>query len=140
VAVARRRLALPGAVAAALLAMALLTGSARGATASSRSFITPGSNGASCDLVATSASCGVGPPRVPAQDAVKVVLTPSGKMTACYGNGCTASPPAKTPTLAYGHAIALGPFTCTSEQAGVRCVVTKTGHGYLLGRRGFKKV
>jgi hypothetical protein len=42
--------------------------------------------------------------------------------------------------LAVGRSIELGPFRCTSLRAGVRCVVTKLGHGFTLSTRGVTRI
>lgn len=37
-------------------------------------------------------------------------------------------------TLAYGHSIRRGPFTCTSETVGMTCRSVSSGHGFFLSR------
>src|SRR5205085_106282 len=39
------------------------------------------------------------------------------------------------PVLPYGHSKTKGPFRCTSEEAGVRCVNRHSGHGFFLARQ-----
>jgi hypothetical protein len=39
------------------------------------------------------------------------------------------------PVLPYGESIHKGRFVCTSEEAGVRCVNRRNGHGFLLSRQ-----
>jgi hypothetical protein len=39
------------------------------------------------------------------------------------------------PVLPYGGSIRKGRFSCTSEEAGVRCVNRRNGHGFFLSRQ-----
>jgi hypothetical protein len=39
------------------------------------------------------------------------------------------------PPLAYGKSQSLGRFRCASEEAGMRCVNRRNGHGFLLSRQ-----
>ena len=59
-------------------------------------------------------------------------LRPNGKLTICHGITCIGNPPDQVPTLVYGGSLSAGPFRCSSLQKGVKCVVTKTGHGFLI--------
>jgi hypothetical protein len=66
-------------------------------------------------------------------------LYPDGRVVACYGampSDCLGNAPEGTPVLGYGHSLSLGPFRCTSLKAGARCVVAKSGHGFLISRSG----
>lgn len=74
-----------------------------------------------------------------ARRAIAVRLQASGRIKVCHGLGCVANGPENT-LLRYGHSIFLGPFRCTSLRTGVRCVVTKLGHGFLLRRHSVTKV
>jgi hypothetical protein len=130
-----------------LLAMVgVFAAPAVGASGSARWFVTPGPNGASCEIdvgrpgLPTQTWCVVGPPQLPARSAVGVSLAPSGQLRRCRGLRCVGNAPVRTPTLSYGRSTSLGPFRCTSLRAGVRCIVTKRGHGFLLGARGSKRV
>lgn len=83
----------------------------------------------------TFASCGT---KRPLQAAT---VYPDGHVLACYGTTlrtgqCLMNAPARTPTLAYGRAVVLGPFRCRSLRTGVRCVVIRSGHGFLISRSG----
>jgi len=69
-----------------------------------------------------------------------VTMRPSGKLKACHGLRCIGNSPVGTRKLAAGHSITLGPFRCTSLRVGVRCVVTKLGHGFRLSAHGLKRV
>jgi hypothetical protein len=40
--------------------------------------------------------------------------------------------------LAYGKSVRLGPFRCTSRTDGMRCLVVRTGRGFLIGRETVK--
>jgi len=133
----------------ALCAAAVVLASASVAAAgggSARWFFTPGANGASCELdfgrpgIPNQAWCVVGPPQVKENKAVGVGLSPAGKLHACRGVSCLGNAPEHTPTLAYGKSVSLGPFRCTSLKTGVRCVVARSGHGFLLGAHGYTRV
>jgi hypothetical protein len=63
-----------------------------------------------------------------------VELRASGRMTICNGIGCLSNAPENAFTLAYGRSTSLGPFRCTSLVKGMRCVVTRSGHGFLISR------
>jgi hypothetical protein len=39
------------------------------------------------------------------------------------------------PVLAYGEQVRKGRFVCTSEEAGVRCVNRRNGHGFFVSRQ-----
>jgi hypothetical protein len=70
-----------------------------------------------------------------AHRALAVTLPASGRVKVCHGPGCVANAPDREPKLRYGRSISLGPFRCTSLRTGVRCVVKKLDHGFLLLRR-----
>ncbi len=42
------------------------------------------------------------------------------------------------PVLPYGESLRKGRFVCTSEEAGMRCVNRRNGHGFLLSRQRVK--
>jgi hypothetical protein len=113
---------------------------------SQRFFFTVGPNGASCEIdvgvpgLPTQAWCVVGPPHLAARKAIGVALTAAGAVKACHGLRCVGNAPERTPTLGYGQSIGLGPFRCTSLRRGVRCIVSKFGHGFLLGSHGLARV
>ena len=131
-------------VACALLAIA--APSARASAGVQRFFFTPGPNGSSCEIdvavpgLPTSTWCIVEPPKVPASKAIGVTLRENGDLGICRGGQCVGNAPERTPTLRYGRSISVGPFRCTSLRAGVRCVVTKLGRGFMLGAHSVKRV
>jgi hypothetical protein len=94
-------------------------------------FFAPGVT-TSCELdlamprVGTSAYCQTYP------HAESVVLHANGKLTVCHGIKCIGNPPDGVPTLTYGAWLDNGPIRCTSLESGVRCVVRKTGKGFLI--------
>lgn len=113
-----------------------------GATASlsagvARWFHSPSGN-ISCEVkagptVGTYASCFTQrPPRC-------VNLKPSGQMSVQRGLICIGNPPEGAFTLQYGRSIRVGPFRCTSRRDGMRCVVVRTGHGFLISREAVKR-
>ena len=126
------------AVAALVLSSALLaSGAAVTGGVHQRSFKSP-HDGPVCTISqgkppGTLAFCLTGPPP---QNAT---LYPDGHVEACFGTkggaACASNPDAFTdPVLAYGRSIALGPFRCTSLRKGMRCVVVRSGHGFLSSR------
>jgi hypothetical protein len=42
------------------------------------------------------------------------------------------------PVLAYGDSISAGRFRCESQEAGMRCVNRRNGHGFLLAKQTYK--
>ena len=72
--------------------------------------------------------------------AESVVLRPTGKLSICHGIKCIGNPPDQVPTLVYGSWLTLGPFRCDSTHAGVKCVVVKTGKGFLISPTKIKRV
>jgi hypothetical protein len=134
------------ALAVTLLSLGISTAATPASTGSQRFFFTPGPNGASCEIdvgvpgLSAQAWCVVGPPHLPARNAIGVALTAAGAVKVCHGLRCVGNAPDKTPTLRYGRSIGLGPFRCTSLRQGVRCIATKLGHGFLLGSHGLTRV
>jgi hypothetical protein len=124
-------------LAAALAAFLAL---AAPAAAGTRHFLTPGPNRTTCDIDASSVVCLVESPQVPLLNAIRVTMIRTGKLSVCHGLICTGGSTESAPTLAYGHAIVSGPFRCSASLAGVRCVVVKLGHGFVLGSHGVKRV
>lgn len=108
------------------------------AHAAYRYFITPGQDGANCEMGIHAPSsrhnyvtCARNRPRKPYRTYVKVTMNSRGKLTFCHGFKCISnSGPA--PTLKVGRSVRFGPFRCTSLTAGVRCTLMKTGHGFHL--------
>jgi hypothetical protein len=69
-----------------------------------------------------------------------VILRPNGKLTICHGIKCVGNPPEGVPTLTYGAWLDGGPFRCRSLKTGVKCVVRKTGRGFLISPTSIKRV
>ena len=69
-----------------------------------------------------------------------VVLRANGKLTVCHGVKCIGNPPEGVPTLTYGAWLDNGPIRCTSLKVGVRCVVRKTGKGFLISPTSIKPI
>ena len=61
-------------------------------------------------------------------------LAASGRMKVCTGTRCLGNGPEDAFTLRYGRSVDLGPFRCTSRTTGMRCVVRRSGHGFLISR------
>jgi hypothetical protein len=100
-------------------------------------FFAPGVT-TSCELdlamprIGTSAYCQTYP------QAESVVLHANGKLTVCHGIKCIGNPPDGVPTLTYGAWLDNGPIRCTSLETGVKCVVRKTGRGFLISPTSIK--
>ena len=113
------------------------TAQAAASAAIHRFFVAPGSGGASCELavgvpsIATSVYCVIGP-----RNALHVVLGPTGHLQVCRGLRCMSNAPSDTPVLHFGQSIRAGPFLCTSETTGMRCIVVRLGRGFLLSPAG----
>jgi hypothetical protein len=60
-----------------------------------------------------------------------VTLQTDSNLTECTGESCLSNAGTDTPTLAYGQSITLGPFTCTSSTAGMKCTLAN-GDGFLI--------
>jgi hypothetical protein len=94
-------------------------------------FYSPSKN-ISCEIdnnvgagATTSALClTVSPPK-------SVTLKTDSSLTECTGQDCLSNAGENTPTLAYGQSITLGPFTCASSTAGIKCVLAN-GDGFLI--------
>jgi hypothetical protein len=68
-----------------------------------------------------------------------------GRLKICHGGTlqtthCLGDPGEDTPLLRYGSHVTVGRFRCRSREAGVTCVVVKTGKGFLIDRDRVKRV
>jgi sugar lactone lactonase YvrE len=63
-----------------------------------------------------------------------------GRLKICRGARCLSNPGANTPTLGYGRQIAVGRFRCRSQPSGVRCTVIRSGKGFLIDKKGVRRV
>ena len=70
----------------------------------------------------------INPPR-------SVVLKTDASLTECSGQQCLSNAGENTPILAYGQSITLGPFSCQSSTAGIRCTL-QSGAGFLISTSG----
>jgi hypothetical protein len=64
-----------------------------------------------------------------------VVLMTDSSLTECNGQSCLSNAGVNTPTLAYGQSITLGPFSCISSTAGIKCTL-QSGAGFLISTSG----
>jgi hypothetical protein len=55
----------------------------------------------------------------------------NSSITECTGTTCLSNAGVDTPTLAYGQSVTLGPFTCSSSTAGIKCTLAN-GDGFLI--------
>jgi hypothetical protein len=101
-------------------------------------FLTPSKN-IGCDLSASSVRCDIGrrewkSPSRPVDCAldygngIYVEKSKSAKFL-CTGDSLLG---ATKDLLEYGHALRAGDFSCDSESSGLRCVNSRTGHGFTL--------
>jgi hypothetical protein len=102
-------------------------------------FHTPSGN-IECVLVDTHARAAVDchsfrPPQ-------RVRLYPGGQLKICRGSEarCKIGNDGEIPTLDYGRRITVGRFRCKSLRSGVRCIVLRSGKGFLINRAGVKRV
>ena len=100
-------------------------------TSTSTEFVSPSKN-ISCEIddnfgqgALTSTLClTVSPPK-------SVTLAADSTLVECTGVNCLSNAGLNTPTLAYGQSITLGPFTCASSTAGMKCTLA-SGDGFLI--------
>jgi hypothetical protein len=100
-------------------------------TATVTEFLSPSKN-ISCEIDDNSGSTAItstlcltiSPPK-------SVTLKTDSSLTECTGVNCLSNAGTDTPTLAYGQSITLGPFTCASSTAGVKCTLA-SGDGFLI--------
>lgn len=50
---------------------------------------------------------------------------------------CRGDAPAEGPVLPYGHSVEIGPVSCRSEEDGVTCTNSDTGHGFKVNRASY---
>jgi uncharacterized protein DUF6636 len=65
-----------------------------------------------------------------------VKLSGDGTMRVCSGVRCLGNGPENATTLDYGGSIRVGPFRCVSRASGIRCVIVRSGHGFVISRQG----
>ena len=63
-----------------------------------------------------------------------------GRLKICRGDRCLGNAGENTPTLGYGKQITVGRFRCFSLRAGVKCIVIRTGKGFLIDKVGVRRV
>jgi hypothetical protein len=112
-----------------------------GPSSASRQFTLPSKN-IGCLVTAQSARC----------DIKEKVFKPPAKPPDCqlaWGNAVTVTAEAATLTcagdtvmgsteiLAYGKAVQVADFVCTSASSGVRCTHAPSGHGFTLARQAY---
>jgi hypothetical protein len=133
-----RRLGVVGVIACTGLAMwAAGSQASSGSTRHQRFFFSPSGN-IDCEIdsgkqVGTRAFCQTSKPPQSA------TLHRDGNLTKCRALGCLSNAPEHTPTLHYGRKVTVGPFRCASLRKGMRCVVIRSGHGFLIGRSGIAR-
>jgi len=64
----------------------------------------------------------------------RAVLKANGHTSVCVRIHCLSNMPVNSLKLAYGKSVRLGPFRCTSRSDGMRCIVVRTGRGFLISR------
>ena len=67
----------------------------------------------------------------PSRPPKSVTLATDSTLTECTGVNCLSNAGENTPTLAYGQSITLGPFTCASSTAGMKCTLAN-GDGFSI--------
>jgi hypothetical protein len=102
-------------------------------------FFAPGVT-TSCEMDSGMATIGTAVYCQTAPHYESVILRANGKLRICHGVKCIGNPPDGVPTLTYGAWLDNGPIRCTSLKAGVKCVVRKTGKGFLISPTSIKRV
>jgi hypothetical protein len=116
-------------------------------------FFTQGTNGANCEIdvapyvgPVTQVYCLSGLSRPDGSfrehTAICATLSKSGRLRISHlGPNCSVGNAyLGAPTVRYGQSIPFGPFRCTALRAGTRCIVKKTGLGFLLTNRHGERV
>jgi len=70
-------------------------------------------------------------------------LNAVGRVTTCRGSEARCrigNAGEQIPTLAYGQQVTVGRFRCASLRSGVRCILVRTGRGFLISRGGVRRV
>ena len=68
-----------------------------------------------------------------------VTLKANGSMRVRRGKVCIGNSQEDKFMLRYGRSVRGGPFRCTSRRDGMRCIVIRTGHGFLISRERLKR-
>jgi hypothetical protein len=124
----------------ALVATALILATGASGAAATKGFETPSRN-IGCVLFAQGARCDIAKHSWPLPKRPKSCEFDYGgslfigvKGRGEYG--CVSDSAMHAgPVLPYGESIRKGRFSCTSEEAGVRCVNRRNGHGFFLSRQ-----
>jgi hypothetical protein len=66
-----------------------------------------------------------------------VTLSNKGRVHVCAGDTCIGNGPENAATLASGHSIALGPFTCKATRSAIACKLAD-GKGFSISLVGVK--
>jgi hypothetical protein len=67
-------------------------------------------------------------------------LGADGHTRVCSGHHCSVgNGPLNALILAYGRALRVGIFRCSSSRAGIRCVIVRSGHGFAIARAGITR-
>jgi hypothetical protein len=80
------------------------------------------------------------------QSQSKATLSANGSVTLCRTSSITSNrcelgnAGEGSPTYGIGKTVTVGRFSCTVQKAGVRCVVTASGKGFLLGKTRLRAV
>jgi hypothetical protein len=72
--------------------------------------------------------------------AVSVQMSAAGKLSICHGTKCMSNPPDNVTMLRQDQSLKAGPFRCTTVKTGIRCLITKLGHGFLIGPHGLTRL
>jgi hypothetical protein len=62
------------------------------------------------------------------------------RLTTCRGVSCLGNAPENTPVLPYGKQVTVGRFRCFSLRSGIKCIVVRSGKGFLIDRVGVRGV
>lgn len=73
----------------------------------------------------------------------RVQMNATGRLRICRGSLRCSADFGERPVprkLAYGKEVAVGRFRCSSQRSGVRCVVARSGKGFLINAAGITRV
>jgi len=73
------------------------------------------------------------------QQPLRCVTLNANGQTRAPQNCLVGNEPENAFTLRYGRSVRLGPFRCTSRRVGMRCIVVRNGHGFLISRERLKR-
>jgi hypothetical protein len=84
--------------------------------------------------------CQLDPVNSPRLTTLIVKMSAAGRLTLCKKNCPIGDLGEGTRVLGYGKQATIGRFRCLSLRTGVRCIVIRSGKGFLISSKGVKRV